>query len=84
MSVMNQTGEPINVFICHRAGGTLSKEIDDNEECKVLGPGEVIARKRLRTVDEIVMVYMLDYNTDTWLYLCHLITVGGPSNCDVD
>jgi choline dehydrogenase-like flavoprotein len=64
--IMNQTGEPMKVFISNRGFVNLTdEEIDDNKECKVLGPGEVVERKRRRGVDESVMVYRLDYNTDT-------------------
>jgi len=62
--VMNQTGERIKVFVSNRAGVTLSQaEIDDNVNGKILGPGEIVARKRSVGVDETAMVYRLDYNT---------------------
>jgi len=64
--IMNQTGEPIKVYVSNRAGVTLTdEEIDENKECKILCPGEVVKRKRRGGVDESVMVYRLDYNTDT-------------------
>ena len=63
--VMNQTGESIKVFVSNRAGVALQKEeVDDNKTGRILKPGEVIGRARLHGVDETVMVYRLDYNTD--------------------
>ena len=62
--VMNQTGDPIKVFVSNRAGVTLTQEeIDENKNGKVLGPGEKVARERSVGVDETVMVYRLDYNS---------------------
>ena len=49
--------------VCHFDRGG----VDDNRECKVtvLVLGEVVERKRRCGVEESVMVFRLDYNTDT-------------------
>ena len=44
--IMNQTGQPIKVFVSNLACVTLTKEeIDENQECKVLGPRDGVGRK---------------------------------------
>ncbi|KDR79154.1 hypothetical protein GALMADRAFT_208619 [Galerina marginata CBS 339.88] len=63
--VMNQIGDKIKVFVSNRAGVTLDQtEINDNVNGKILGPGESVSRKRSVGVDETVMVYRLDYNSN--------------------
>jgi hypothetical protein len=49
--IMNRTGEPIKVFVSNLACVTLiEEEIDENQECKVLGPRDGVERKRRATV----------------------------------
>ena len=59
--VMNQTGENIQVFVSNRAGVTIG---DMEKEPEVMGPGQVISRKRKIKVNESVFVYRLQYNSN--------------------
>ena len=70
--VMNQSGENIKVFVSNFTGAVLtSQEIADNKEGgKILEPGDLISRERhveqpIKPVAESVMVYSLQYNSQT-------------------
>ena len=69
--VMNQSGERIKVCVSNLTGAVLSSdEIADNKNGgKVMEPGDLISRARnvqpSRMVVESVMVYSLQYNSQT-------------------
>jgi choline dehydrogenase-like flavoprotein len=70
--VMNQSGEKTKVFVSNLAGAVLtSQEIADNRNGgKIMEPGDLISRDRhveqpIRPVAESVMVYSLQYNSQT-------------------
>ena len=58
--VMNQTGENIQVFVSNRASVTTTSETVP----ETLGPGQIARRKRKVKVDESVLVYRLQFNSD--------------------
>ena len=69
--VVNQSGEKIKVFVSNLTGAVLSsEEIADNREGgKIMEPGDIVIRDRQvqhinGSVDESVMVYSLQYNSD--------------------
>jgi choline dehydrogenase-like flavoprotein len=59
--VVNQTGENIRVFVSNSAGVPLTSK----DVVETLTPGQLTTRDRKRKVPESVMVYRLDYNSDT-------------------
>ncbi|KAI5989294.1 hypothetical protein EDD15DRAFT_1315096 [Pisolithus albus] len=62
--VMNQTGDKVKVFVSNRAGvPETTEEIAENVKGRILLPGEILSRKRSRTIDETAMVYQLDFNS---------------------
>jgi choline dehydrogenase-like flavoprotein len=71
--VMNQSGENIKVFVSNLSGAVLSsQEIADNQKGgKILEPGDLLSRDRhvdqviTKPVAESVMVYSLQYNSQT-------------------
>jgi len=70
--VMNQSGEKIKIYVSNLTGAELSNaEITDNRNGgKILDPGDLITRDRsvpppYKTVEESVMVYSLQYNSQT-------------------
>ena len=66
--VMNQSGERIKVFVSNHSGAVLtSDEIADNKKGgKIMEPGDLITRDRHpKAVDESVMVFTLQYNSQT-------------------
>lgn len=70
ISVMNQSGEKIKVFVSNTADGDLTEEEknDNKNGGKELFPGDILERQRTirgnQPRDETVMVYRLDFNTD--------------------
>ena len=69
--VMNQSGERIKVCVSNLSGAVLSSEeiADNNAGGKIMEPGDLILRDRnvepKKPVDESVMVYSLQYNSQT-------------------
>ena len=66
--VMNQSGEKIKVFVSNLSGAVLtSEEVADNKNGgKIMEPGDLISRDRHpNAVDESVMVYSLQFNSQT-------------------
>jgi len=69
---MNQAGEKIKIYVSNLSGAVLTnEEITDNRNGgKILEPGDLVSRDRnvpapYKTVDESVMVYSLQYNSQT-------------------
>jgi hypothetical protein len=69
---MNQSGEKIKIYVSNLTDAELSNaEITDNRNGgQILDPGDLITRDRsvpapYKTVEESVMVYSLQYNSQT-------------------
>ena len=79
--VINQSGERIKVFVSNLSCAVLtSGEVADNKNGgKILEPGDLISRDRHpNAVDESVMVYSLQYNSQTEFLLKPVIHVATP------
>jgi hypothetical protein len=66
--VMNQSGEKIKVFVSNRSGAVLTSEetADNKNGGKIMEPGDLITLDRQpKAVDESVMVYALQHNSQT-------------------
>jgi choline dehydrogenase-like flavoprotein len=83
--LMNQSGEKIKVFVSNLTGAVLtSQEIADNKNGgKIMEAGDFISRDRCvqkpnKTVDESVMVYSLQLNSQTEYLPKPIIYVATP------
>ena len=83
--LMNQSGERIKVFVSNLTGAVLSsQEIADNKNGgKILEAGDLISRDRCvqkpnKTVDESVMVYGLQFNSQMEYLPKPIICVATP------
>ena len=66
--VMNQSGERIKVFVSNRSGAVLSSDeaADNKNGGKIMEPGDLVTLDRQsKAVDESVMVYALQHNSQT-------------------